>query len=79
MRVRREDGVLFTLGPPQQFGEVVVPTWIRAETEQGFSATLRIDGVEPGQVPLTAFNPDWLYEVQPRVFPSAQDEEDPAL
>lgn len=72
VRIRRQDGVLFTMGPPQQFGEVLVPSWIRSETEEGFTATLRVDGAEPGTVPPTEYNREWLLDVTPLAFPSDQ-------
>lgn len=62
LRVDRPDGVRFAIGPPHQFGEVVLPSWIEARSDAGFRSRLAIEGVHLGPLSAEAFAPAWLLE-----------------
>jgi len=60
LRMVREDGVEYRLGPLTLFDSIRLPGWIDILAPGERPARLEIHGVEPANAPAAAFQSDWL-------------------
>jgi hypothetical protein len=60
VRIVRDDGVEYRLGPPTLFDHIRVPTWIEIVEPSGLTARLEVKGVTPANAPAASFQMDWL-------------------
>ena len=60
LRIVRNDGVEYRLGPIEVFGGIRLPKWIELRTPGGFRARLEVVGVSRAEAPAALFQPDWL-------------------
>jgi hypothetical protein len=60
LRIVRDDGVEYRLGPPTLFDSIRVPTWVEIVEPSGLSARLEITRVAAATAPAASFQRDWL-------------------
>ncbi len=60
LRIVRDDGVEYRLGPPTLFDRIRVPTWIEIVEPGGLRARLEVRGVSQANAPAASFQLDWL-------------------
>ena len=60
LRIVRDDGVEFELGPITVYDGIRLPSWIDIMTPEPFRARLEIRRVTPANAPAAAFHTDWL-------------------
>jgi hypothetical protein len=60
LRIVRDDGVEYRLGPPTLFDSIRVPTWVEITEPSGLSARLEVTRVAPATAPAASFQRDWL-------------------
>ena len=60
VRIVRDDGVEYRLGPPTLFDSIRVPTWVEIVEPSGLSARLEVTRVVPANAPAASFQPHWL-------------------
>lgn len=61
VRIVRDDGVEYRLGPPTLFDSIRVPTWVEiSEPSGGLAARLEVTRVAPANAPAASFQRDWL-------------------
>ena len=71
LRIVRDDGVEYRLGPPTLFDRIRVPTWVEIVDPDGLTARLEVTRAAAATAPAASFQRDWL--VQPSLArPSAR-------
>jgi len=60
VRIVRNDGVEYRLGPPTLFDHIRVPTWVEILEPSGLRARLVVTRVAPANAPAASFQMDWL-------------------
>lgn len=63
LRIVRDDGVEFELGPIMVYDGIRLPSWIDITTPEPFRARLEIRRATPANAPAAAFHADWLTSV----------------
>jgi hypothetical protein len=60
LRIVRDDGVEYRLGPPTLFDSIRIPTWVEIIEPSGLSARLEVTRVVAATAPAASFQRDWL-------------------
>jgi len=60
LRIVRDDGVEYRLGPPTLFDSIRVPSWVEIVEPSGLRARLEVTRVAPASAPAASFQRDWL-------------------